>query len=135
MDSQLVLHNSQSRQKEVFVPQNPARVTIYVCGPTVYGACHIGNFRPAVVFDVLVRVLRTLYPQVVYARNITDIDDKINAKAAEEGVDISEISARFHKKYLEDIAQIGVLRGEHVLEKLLALADHLFDSERAQVDA
>ena len=104
MDSQLVLHNSQSRQKEVFVPQNPARVTIYVCGPTVYGACHIGNFRPAVVFDVLVRVLRTLYPQVVYARNITDIDDKINAKAAEEGVDISEISARFHKKYLEDIA-------------------------------
>lgn len=109
MDRQLVLHNSQSRQKEVFVPQNPARVTIYVCGPTVYGACHIGNFRPAVVFDVLVRVLRTLYPQVVYARNITDIDDKINAKAAEEGVDISEISARFHKKYLEDIAQIGVL--------------------------
>ena len=91
------------------MPQKPARVTIYVCGPTVYGACHIGNFRPAVVFDVLVRLLRARYPQVVYARNITDIDDKINAKAAEEDVDISEISARFHKKYLEDIAQIGVL--------------------------
>ncbi|MEL0150782.1 MAG: cysteine--tRNA ligase, partial [Rhodobiaceae bacterium] len=109
MDSQLVLHNSQSRQKEVFVPQNPARVTIYVCGPTVYGACHIGNFRPAVVFDVLVRVLRALYPQVVYARNITDIDDKINAKAAEEGADIGTISARFHQKYLDDIALLGVL--------------------------
>jgi cysteinyl-tRNA synthetase len=109
MTEQLVLHNSQSRQKEVFVPQNPARVTIYVCGPTVYGACHIGNFRPAVVFDVLVRLLRALYPQVVYARNITDIDDKINAKAADEGVDIGDISARFHKKYREDIAQIGVL--------------------------
>ncbi|MDB2406092.1 class I tRNA ligase family protein, partial [Alphaproteobacteria bacterium] len=109
MENQLILHNSQSRQKEVFVPQNPDRVTIYVCGPTVYGACHIGNFRPAVVFDVLVRLLRQLYPQVIYARNITDIDDKINAKAADEGVDISEISQRFHAKYLEDITQIGVL--------------------------
>jgi cysteinyl-tRNA synthetase len=109
MENQLILHNSQSRQKEVFVPQNPDRVTIYVCGPTVYGTCHIGNFRPAVVFDVLVRLLRQLYPQVVYARNITDIDDKINAKAADEGVDIAEISQRFHAKYLEDIAQIGVL--------------------------
>ena len=98
MDSQLVLHNSQSQQKEVFVPQNPACVTIYVCGPTVYGACHIGNFRPAVVFDVLVRLLRKLYPQVVYARNITDIDDKINAKAAEEGVDISEYFRSFSQE-------------------------------------
>ncbi|MCH1568535.1 MAG: cysteine--tRNA ligase, partial [Alphaproteobacteria bacterium] len=60
MDKQLTLHNSQSRQKEVFVPQDAAHVTIYVCGPTVYGDCHIGNFRPAVVFDVLVRLLRTL---------------------------------------------------------------------------
>ena len=91
------------------MPQNADRVTIYVCGPTVYGACHIGNFRPAVVFDVLVRVLRQLYPQVVYARNITDIDDKINAKAADEGVGIAEISQRFHAKYRDDIAQIGVL--------------------------
>lgn len=109
MDNQLVLHNSQSRQKEVFVPQNTARVTIYVCGPTVYGPCHIGNFRPAVVFDVLVRLLRQLYPQVVYARNITDIDDKINAKAAEKGVEIGRITEQFHKKYNEDLAQIGVL--------------------------
>jgi len=109
MDNQLVLHNSQSRQKEVFVPQNTARVTIYVCGPTVYGPCHIGNFRPAVVFDVLVRLLRQLYPQVVYARNITDIDDKINAKAAEKGVEIGRITEQFHKKYNEDLVQIGVL--------------------------
>jgi cysteinyl-tRNA synthetase len=137
MENQLILHNSQSRQKEVFVPQNADRVTIYVCGPTVYGACHIGNFRPAVVFDVLVRVLRHLYPQVIYSRNITDIDDKINAKAADEGVDISEISRRFHEKYAADIAQIGVLPPDiepfatRHMDEMQAMIGGLIDSGHA----
>ena len=109
MSEQLTLHNNLVREKQVFEPQDPAHISIYVCGPTVYGPCHIGNFRPAVVFDVLVRVLRMLYPQVTYARNITDIDDKINAKAAEEGVDIGVITARYHAKYEADMAVLGVL--------------------------
>lgn len=105
----LYLHNNLVREKQEFTPQDASRVTVYVCGPTVYGACHIGNFRPAVVFDVMVRVLRALYPNVVYARNITDVDDKINAKAAEEGVDISVITDRYHAKYLADMDVLGVL--------------------------
>ncbi|MBL6787130.1 MAG: cysteine--tRNA ligase [PS1 clade bacterium] len=104
----LFLHNNLNRQKEEFQPENAAHVTIYVCGPTVYGPAHIGNARPAVVFDVLVRVLRHLYPAVSYARNITDIDDKINARAAEEGVDIGIITDRYRAKYHEDMAALGV---------------------------
>ena len=109
MSANLYLHNNLAREKQLFTPQDPARVSVYVCGPTVYGPCHIGNFRPAVVFDVMVRVLRALYPNVVYARNITDVDDKINAKAAEEGVDISVITDRYHAKYLADMDVLGVL--------------------------
>ncbi|CAN0564242.1 unnamed protein product, partial [Laminaria digitata] len=104
----LHLYNTLSRAKEAFVPDDPDRVTMYVCGPTVYSYAHIGNARPAVVFDVLVRLLRHLYPNVVYARNITDIDDKINAAAAEQGVEIGAITAKFEKIYLEDMAAIGV---------------------------
>ena len=109
MSAKFYLHNNLAREKQLFTPQDPARVSVYVCGPTVYGPCHIGNFRPAVVFDVMVRVLRALYPNVVYARNITDVDDKINAKAAEEGVDISVITDRYHAKYLADMDVLGVL--------------------------
>ena len=104
----LYLYNTQSRIKDLFVPQNAAHVSMYVCGPTVYGPAHIGNARPAVVFDVLVRLLRDLYPKVTYARNITDVDDKINAKAAEEGVEISEIAARFTVNYTLDMGNLGV---------------------------
>ena len=109
MSETLYLHNNLVREKQAFAPQDPNRVSVYVCGPTVYGACHIGNFRPAVVFDVMVRVLRALYPRVVYARNITDVDDKINAKAAAERVDISVITERYHAKYLADMDVLGVL--------------------------
>lgn len=109
MSATLYLHNNLAREKQAFAPEDPLRVSVYVCGPTVYGPCHIGNFRPAVVFDVMVRVLRELYPNVVYARNITDVDDKINAKAQEEGVDISVITDRYHAKYLADMNVLGVL--------------------------
>jgi len=106
------LYDTMARAKRVFVPQDPARVTMYVCGPTVYGRAHIGNARPAVVFDVLARLLRLTYGanHVLYARNITDIDDKINAAAAIEGVDISVISARWEAFYLLDMGALGVLR-------------------------
>ena len=93
----LVLQDTMAREKRPFVPADPQRVTMYVCGPTVYNYVHIGNARPVVVFDVLFRVLRRIYgaEAVVYARNITDVDDKINAKAAAEGVDISVITERY----------------------------------------
>ena len=102
------LHNTLSGRKEEFVPLNPERVTMYVCGPTVYSYAHIGNARPAVVFDVLARVLRRRYPRVDYTRNITDIDDKINAAAAREGVPIGVITERYTAIYHEDLAALGV---------------------------
>lgn len=106
---QLYLTNTQTKQKERFEPMDPQRVTMYVCGPTVYNYIHIGNARPAVVFDVLFRVLRTLYSNVVYARNITDIDDKIMNAAREEGTDIATIAERYTRAYHEDVAQLGNL--------------------------
>ena len=104
----LYLYNSLSRSKEEFVPADPGRVTVYVCGPTVYNRPHIGNARPAVVFDVLVRLLRSRYT-VVYARNITDIDDKINAAATESGRSIGDIAGENAAAYHADMAALGVL--------------------------
>ncbi|MEQ1802233.1 MAG: cysteine--tRNA ligase [Gammaproteobacteria bacterium] len=103
----LTLHNTRTRQKEAFVPLQEGQVTMYVCGPTVYSFPHIGNARPAVVFDVLARLLRTRY-RLTYARNVTDIDDKINKAAAEQGVPIGDITDRFEAVYLEDMAALGV---------------------------
>ena len=104
------LYNTLTRQKDDLVPGDPDRVTLYVCGPTVYGRAHIGNARPAVVFDVLQRLLRHTYgaDRVVYARNITDIDDKIIAKATAEGVPIETITERYERSYLGDMAALGV---------------------------
>ena len=102
------LHNSLTRRVEEFVPLDPQRVTMYVCGPTVYHYIHIGNARPAVVFDLLARLLRRHYPRVVYARNITDVDDKINAAAQVAGVPIASITDRYAAAYREDIARLGV---------------------------
>ncbi|HSS06311.1 MAG TPA: cysteine--tRNA ligase [Rhodanobacteraceae bacterium] len=104
----LRLHNSLTRRVEDFVPQDPARVTMYVCGPTVYNYVHIGNARPYVVFGLLAKVLRRLYPRVVYARNITDVDDKINAAAKAGGVPIDRITDRFAAAFFDDMAALGV---------------------------
>lgn len=104
----LDLYNTLTRRKEAFVPADPRRVTVYVCGPTVYSYAHIGNARPAVVFDVLVRLLRHMWPEVVYARNITDLDDKINAAAQEQGVEIGEITGKYEQLYRDDMAALGV---------------------------
>ena len=102
------LYNSLSRRIQPFSPLDPRRVTMYLCGPTVYNYVHIGNARGPVVFDVLARLLRRHYPQVVYARNITDVDDKINAAALEQGVPISAITDRFAAAYRDDMAGLGI---------------------------
>lgn len=102
------LHNTRSRRKEAFTPLRPERVSVYVCGPTVYGLAHIGNAVPAVVFDVLVRLLRVAYPEVRYVRNITDVDDKINAAAAAAGEPISALAERYAAEYRRDVAALGV---------------------------
>ena len=104
----LRLHNSLTRRIEDFVPADPARVTMYVCGPTVYNYVHIGNARPYVVFGLLAKVLRRLYPRVVYARNITDVDDKINAAAKAAEVPIERITDRFAQAFFDDMAALGV---------------------------
>jgi cysteinyl-tRNA synthetase len=101
------LYNTLSRQTETFTPQDPQRVTMYVCGPTVYNFAHIGNARPYVVFGLLARLLRRRYRGVVYARNITDVDDKINAAAAASGVPISQITERFTAAFHADMAALG----------------------------
>lgn len=104
----ILLYNTLKREKQVFVPQDPERVTLYVCGPTVYSYAHIGNARPAVIFDLLHRLLSTRYPRVIYARNITDVDDKINAAAAEQNVSIDVISKQYTDIYHKDMAALGV---------------------------
>jgi cysteinyl-tRNA synthetase len=106
----LQLYNTLKREKQVFVPQDPERVTMYVCGPTVYSYAHIGNARPPVIFDLLYRLLSSQYPKVVYARNITDVDDKINAAAAEENVPIDVISKRYTEIFHSDMAALGIGR-------------------------
>ncbi|MBM4196106.1 MAG: cysteine--tRNA ligase [Gammaproteobacteria bacterium] len=103
----LQLYNTLTRTKSEFVPGDPGRVTMYVCGPTVHNFAHIGNARPAVVFDVLARLLRRRY-RLVYARNITDVDDKINAAAKAAGLPIGDITAKFSQIYREDMAALGV---------------------------
>ncbi len=106
------LYNTLTRAKDLLVPGDPDRVTMYVCGPTVYDRAHIGNARPAVVFDLLRRLLGHAYGEghVLYARNITDIDDKIMARAASDGVPIADVTRRFEDFYVADMAALGVRR-------------------------
>src|SRR5690606_16531698 len=129
----LHFHNTLSGEKELFIPLDPERITVYLCGPTVYNYAHIGNARPAVVFDVLNRLLRHHYPQVVFVRNITDVDDKINQQAQQSGESIQTISARYAKAYNEDIASLYVLppdvepfATEHIAE-MIAMITNLID--------
>ena len=104
-----------AREKRAFAPADPKRVTMYVCGPTVYSRAHIGNARPAVVFDMLARLLRHVYGEdsLVYARNVTDVDDKIIAAARGEGVDPAVITGRYEDFYLADMGALGVAAAGH----------------------
>ena len=133
----LLLYNTLKREKQVFVPQDPDRVTLYVCGPTVYSYAHIGNARPAVIFDLLHRLLSTRYPSVVYARNITDVDDKINAAAAEQNVPIEVISKHYTDIYHNDMAALGVgtpsiePRATDHIPQMIQMIQRLIDSGHA----
>ncbi|MFG6561375.1 cysteine--tRNA ligase [Sulfitobacter sp. 1A15299] len=115
-DLTIKLHNTATRKKEGFTPIDAQNVRMYVCGPTVYDRAHLGNARPVIVFDVLYRVLRHVYgPQhVTYVRNFTDVDDKINARAAESGRSIGEITAETTQWYLDDMAAVGALEPDHM---------------------
>jgi len=126
------LYNSKSKKKEVFSPINDQNVSMYVCGPTVYGAHHIGNARPAVVFDILAKLLREKYENVTYARNITDIDDKIIDAAISEKLDINEITKRSTKQYHSDMVTLNVeepdrepYATEHISEMINFIEDLL----------
>jgi cysteinyl-tRNA synthetase len=109
----LVIYNTLSREKEPFVPIEPAHVRMYVCGPTVYDFVHIGNARPVVAFDVLYRLLKRRYPRVTYVRNITDIDDRIITRAADNKEPIDALTARTGSSYQNDMARLGALAPDH----------------------
>lgn len=106
----LKLTNTLARERQIFAPIDPAHVTMYVCGPTVYARPHIGNARSVVVYDVLFRLLRQLYPNVTYARNITDVDDKINAAAVERGITIQALTDEVTRQFHGDMDTLNVLR-------------------------
>jgi len=130
----LKLFNSLTRKKEKFVPIQPGKVRMYVCGMTVYDLCHLGHARVLVVFDVIVRHLRSLGYDVTYARNITDIDDKIIARAQENGEDIADLTQRFIKAMHEDAEALGVLppdlepRATESMDHILGMIGRLMDN-------
>jgi len=127
------LHNTKTRKKEVFTPLDPENVRMYVCGPTVYDRAHLGNARPVVVFDVLYRLLRHVYgpDHVTYVRNFTDVDDKINARAAESGRSIGEITAETTQWFLDDMGALGALepnfmpRATQYIPQMVAMIEDL----------
>jgi cysteinyl-tRNA synthetase len=135
----ITLYNTLSARKEPFVPLEQDRVTLYVCGPTVYNLAHIGNARPVVVFDVLFRLLQTQYAEVVYARNITDVDDKIITAARDRGCSIDDITAEFTAKYREDMAALNALpptlepHATHNIDGMIALTQTLLEKGHAYV--
>ena len=137
MSTGLVLHNTLSRSKEPFEPLHEGRVGMYVCGPTVYDFAHIGNARPVVVFDVLYRLLKTLYGEVTYVRNITDVDDKIIKGAAENNEPIEALTERTTKAFHEDVAALGALapdrepRATEYIDDMIALIEKLVEGGHA----
>src|SRR6187397_1231670 len=138
---ELTLYDTLTREKRTFRPIDPARVRMYVCGPTVYDFAHIGNARPVIVFDVLFRLLRHLYGEqhVTYVRNVTDVDDKINARAAERGISIRDLTEETYKNFKADVTALGCLppsvepRATEHIEEMKALIERLVASGNAYV--
>ena len=141
----LVVYNTLTRRKEDFVPLDPSRVRMYVCGPTVYDFAHIGNARPVIVFDVLFRLLRQVYGEahVTYARNITDVDDKINARALRDhpGLPLNEairlVTEKTETQFHEDVAALGCLeptiepRATDNIEQMIEIIEQLIERGHA----
>ena len=135
--SVLRLHNTLTRKKEDFIPIDPDHVRVYACGPTVYGRIHVGNARPIVVFDVLVRLLRQRHPKVTYVRNITDVDDKINMRAAELGISIDDLCAETIESFHQDTGRLGSFdpdiepRATHHIDEMQKMIKTLIDKGHA----
>ncbi len=133
------LFDSKIRKKRIFEPINPESVTLYVCGPTVYGDIHIGNARPLVVFDLLARLLRHQYAELTYVRNITDIDDKIMQRAQDEGVTTEELVQKTSQKFQQDWQELGILPVDHeprateYLDEMIAMIERLISLDHAYV--
>lgn len=135
----IYLHNSKTRVKEEFTPIDAENVGIYLCGPTVYDRAHLGNARNVIMFDVLFRLLRHVYgvDHVRYVRNFTDVDDKINARAAESGRSIGEITAETSQWYLDDMAALGTLEPSHMpratayINEMIAMIETLIERGHA----
>jgi cysteinyl-tRNA synthetase len=133
------LYDTMAREKREFEPADPERITMYVCGPTVYGRAHIGNARPAVVFDTLARLIRHHYGpgSLTYARNVTDVDDKIIAAAEEEGVEPPVITERYERHYVEDMGALGVEpptiapRATETIAPMIAMIERLIETGNA----
>ena len=135
----LHLYNSATRARQVFTPLDAENIRLYVCGPTVYDRAHLGNARPVIVFDVLTRLLRRQYPRVTYARNITDVDDKINHAARERGEDIAAITEVTTRWFHEDMAALGALppdiepRATQHIPEMIAMIERLLANGHAYV--
>jgi len=133
----LYLHNTLTRKKERFEPLDKKHIRMYVCGPTVYDLAHIGNARPVVVFDVLYRLLKKIYPKVTYVRNITDVDDKINARALESGENISSITERTTNIFHKDMSSLNTLepvvepRATDHIPEMISMIKILIEKEHA----
>jgi cysteinyl-tRNA synthetase len=141
MRMELRLYDTLTRAKRPFTPIDPARVRMYVCGPTVYDYAHIGNARPVIVFDVLFRLLRHVYGEkhVTYVRNITDVDDKINARAAERGISIRQVTEETYANFKADVAALGCLppsvepRATEHIDEMKTLIERLVKDGHAYV--
>ncbi len=135
----LVVYNTLTRREEEFSPIDPSNVRMYVCGPTVYDLAHIGNARPVVVFDLLYRLLKRRYPRVTYVRNITDVEDKINAAARANGESIRALTERTAKAFHEDMAALNALPPDHEpratehIHDMIAMIQTLIESGHAYV--
>ena len=135
----LKIYNTLSREKELFVPLNPKSIKMYVCGPTVYSYAHIGNARPAVIFDTLYRVLKSIYPEVIYVRNITDVDDKINEAAKKLNKPISFITKKYTGIYHQDMQSLNVLSPSHEprvtdnIEQIISMIQRIIDNKKAYI--
>ena len=134
------IYNTLSNEKELFVPINPNSIKMYVCGPTVYNYAHIGNARPAVVFDVLYRVLTNIYSEVIYVRNITDVDDKINEAAKKLNEPISSITNKYTDIYHQDMKKLCVLSPNHEprvtdnIKQIISMIQKILDNKNAYIN-